>query len=901
MSIRWLSPLLTAFYIFLPHPACGQQTTTTRPSAAPQPTTRNYLLPPTDPLPPADELKTMKIAPGYRLELVAAEPLVHDPIAMSIDPDGRLWVCEMRGFMNDMKRTGEMNPVGTVSVLEDTNGDGVFDKSTVFVDKLVLPRAVCWTPDGLLVAENGHIWLCSDSHGGLHCDRRTLICEYNPGNLEHALNGLVPMLDNWVYTANGTIRLRKIDGKWTRDTTAPRGQWGITQDDHGYLVYNVNAQLLRGDLVPCYSANAHAYSPLVNAQLFTEQEVWPIRPNPGINRGYIEGFLRPDGTMIEANADCGPVVYRGDNLPAELRGNVFIPEPAANLVRRQVFVDANGTKSSKNAYDHKEFIASTDERFRPVNMYNAPDGTMYLIDMYRGVIQHGAFITNYLKKDSIDRGLDKPIGLGRIFRVVHETTRPRQTPRLGRLSPAALVAQLSAANGWQRDMAQQLLVQRNELSAVPDLRKLATSCPNPLGRLHALWALEGLGKLDGSTLTALLDDADPDVRASAISLCRPIAIRIPDSPVVEKVSAMANDADKNVRMQVALTLGLVPTERANAALEPVLKESAADPAVLEGLLAGFSGREADFLAARLPLPTWAKAEPWRERLLTVTAGLLWRQRQPPAVLRLLDLAARQPAGQAWQQVALLEGLVTPLPVRRPPPPSWRTRADEGGAGRPQGAEGFGRRGGGGAGGGGGGFGGGGANFGFAPAPPRMITLPAPPEALEKLRKSSDARVSAAAEKVAARLNWPGKDGKPLPVLPPLSPEHQALYDTGKKEFMGLCAACHNPAGFGEPGKAPSLIDSEWLDDENRIIRIVLHGLRGPVTIGGEAFNRDGALEMPSMAAALDDQKIAGVLTFVRREWRGGAKPVEPATVAKIRAATADRTAQWTEKELFQAK
>jgi len=130
------------------------------------------------------------------------------------------------------------------------------------------------------------------------------------------------------------------------------------------------------------------------------------------------------GTMIEANADCGPVVYRGDNLPAELKGNVFIPEPAGNLVRRQVIVDDHGVKTSQNAYDKKEFIASTDERFRPVNMYNAPDGTLYLIDMYRGVIQDGAFITDYLVKESKDRGLDKPVGLGRIFRIAHETTQP---------------------------------------------------------------------------------------------------------------------------------------------------------------------------------------------------------------------------------------------------------------------------------------------------------------------------------------------------------------------------------------------------------------------------------------------------------------------------------------------
>src|SRR5262249_27544467 len=156
---------------------------------------------------------------------------------------------------------------------------------------------------------------------------------------------------------------------------------------------------------------------------------------------------------------CGPVVYRGDNLPAELLGNVFISDPAGNLVRRQVFVEEDGQKTSKNAYDKREFLASTDERFRPVNMYKAPDGTLYLADMYRGVIQEGAFMTPYLHDYIAAHNLDKPIGLGRIFRIAHETTGPRPRPALGKATGAELVAQLSSANGWHREMAQRLLVE----------------------------------------------------------------------------------------------------------------------------------------------------------------------------------------------------------------------------------------------------------------------------------------------------------------------------------------------------------------------------------------------------------------------------------------------------------
>src|SRR5262249_54965055 len=152
---------------------------------------------------------------------------------------------------------------------------------------------------------------------------------------------------------------------------------------------------------------------------------------------------------------------------------VFINEPAGNLVRRQIFVTDNGVKSSKNAYDKTEFLASTDERFRPVNMYNAPDGTLYLVDMYRGIIQHSAFVTPFLRKEILDRKLETPIGLGRIFRIVHETTQPRKPSPLSQAKSAELVVHLSSGNGWHRDMAQQLLVGRGDLSVVPALERAA--------------------------------------------------------------------------------------------------------------------------------------------------------------------------------------------------------------------------------------------------------------------------------------------------------------------------------------------------------------------------------------------------------------------------------------------
>jgi mono/diheme cytochrome c family protein len=223
----------------------------------------------------------------------------------------------------------------------------------------------------------------------------------------------------------------------------------------------------------------------------------------------------------------------------------------------------------------------------------------------------------------------------------------------------------------------------------------------------------------------------------------------------------------------------------------------------------------------------------------------------------VHLVGSQPDEQAWQQIALLEGL-TSMPVK------------------PMKGKG-------------------------AKAPPRVVTLPTAPESLEKLRRSPNVKLVAAAESLAKQLNWPGKDGKPIPVPPPLSAKHQALYDLGRTEYLGLCAACHHPAGFGDAGKGPPLLDSDWLDNDERLVRLVLHGMRGPITVNDEIFNPDGAMEMPGMYQVLDDQKIAAVLTFARREWRERAAPIEPETVARIRTATKGRTDQWVERELLQVK
>src|SRR5256885_6572745 len=259
-------------------------------------------IPPAPALSPAEALKSFKLPPGFRIELVAAEPLVHDPIQMTFDSDGRLWVLEMRGYMPKLDGVGEFEKVGSVAVLEDADADGKMDKRAVFLEGLVMPRALALVRGGALIAEPPNLWFCQDTDGEGRCDKKTLIAndyatEADPklgpkAAPEHSANGLFWALDNWIYSANYTTRFRNTDGTWRREPTVFRGQWGISQDDFGRLVYNSNGDQLRIDLVPsAYLSRNPNYRGAagLNVQPLKDQSVWPIRVNPGVNRGYQKG------------------------------------------------------------------------------------------------------------------------------------------------------------------------------------------------------------------------------------------------------------------------------------------------------------------------------------------------------------------------------------------------------------------------------------------------------------------------------------------------------------------------------------------------------------------------------------------------------------------------------------
>jgi putative membrane-bound dehydrogenase-like protein len=836
------------------------------------------IIPAAPPLSPEAEMRTFRVQDGFRVELVASEPLVESPIAIQFGPDGRLWVLEMRGFMPNVDGTGETEPIGRISVLEDLDRDGRMDRSTVFLDRLVMPRAFMLLRDGVLVAEPPMLWFHRDTDGDGAADARVLLSdsyavEADPllgsrANPEHSANSLTWALDNWIYSANYATRFRNTSGVWEFGATISRGQWGLTQDDSGRLFYNTNSDQLRGDLVPAeYLSRNPNFSTTqgANFRVGISQEVWPGRINPGVNRGYQDGILRGDFTLANFTAACAPLIYRGNLFPAAFLGNAFICEPAGNLVRRGVIVERDGGLYASNAYSETEFLVSTDERFRPVNLAGGPDGALYVVDMYRGILQHRNYVTTYLREQILSRELEDPVNLGRIFRIVPEAGASASTVLdLDAAPSATLVGHLSHPNGWWRDTAQRLLVERADLSAAPALRTLAASGASPLGRIHALWTLDGLGQPDASTILEAMRAPDPQVRVHAARVSERLLGTAAAPALLAALMELAGDGSIEVQRQAALSLGQVP-DRIEG-IDAVLRQHHANPLVRDPAITSLTGRELEMIERIATDQDWMGETPAKAELVGLLSRAVFVEGREDRIVRLLDLAAGSPAADAWRQAAILNGI----------------------AGRPAGNTG-GRAGGGGRGAGGGGRGGG---RGGAPALTRSLS--AEPAALVAMRLQNADQVVSGIAGTEAVLLWPGKPGAENVALPePLTAAQEASFQMGRNIYATTCGACHQLDGRGRDGLAPALANSEWTTGStDRAIRIVLHGVTGPITAAGQTFQGD----MPPMGA-LDDAQLASILTYIRRAWGHTADPVEPGDVAAVRAATAGRASAWTVGEL----
>jgi mono/diheme cytochrome c family protein/glucose/arabinose dehydrogenase len=802
-----------------------------------------------------EELKTLVLPPGYRAELVAKEPLVVDPIAIDFDADGRMWVLEMPGFMSAEGAANSREPINNVVVLEDTNGDGVMDKRTVFADKLVLPRAIKVLESGVLVGEPPNLWLMKDTDGDLKADSKELVSDsYGraAASIEHNANSLFWGLDNVIYTSEHDWHLRFKNGKFETIPTLARGQWGASMDDGGRIFRNVNDAPLFADFVAAkyYARNPNLvrtrglYEPLISREAST---IWPIRATRGVNRGYRDQFFRPDDSSVTIQGVGTPVVYRGDRLPKDLYGDAFITDSTTNLVHRYKMVDdGSGRLKAVDGYDKGEILASYDERFRPVNMLPGPDGTLYVVDMYRGIVQEQIYWTDFLRDYIRARDLEKPVGLGRIWRIVHTTTKRDRAPLLSKAPAADLVKALSHPNGWWRDTAQRLMVERGDATVVPMLKKLAAQDGDWRTKLHALWTLDGLDAIGVEEVQRALGDKSPEVRAAAVRLSERW-IGQASHPLTPAVIKLLDDPNWTVRRQVAATAGELPAQaQADTALA-ALSKYGSDPITVDAAVSGLRGFEADVLSRVIRAP---KHDP---DAVSMLAGAVAKSGNAAAVEQVIAWAtdtAVTPADQA----ALLQGLDLGLPSA--------------------------------AGGGRGGRGGGGGRGAAAPA--RPVALKAEPAALSALAAQNN-DTGALAKRVVAKLDWPNK---PVPVVTaaPLTAEEQKQFAAGSEVYKSVCLGCHQPDGRGKEKIAPSLVESRYTSgsDGGAATRILLAGKEGPIGL------------MPPLGGALSDEQIASVLTYVRREWGNTGAPVSVEDVREVRGLTKTRTRPWTDAELTPA-
>ncbi|MEM7146082.1 MAG: c-type cytochrome [Verrucomicrobiota bacterium] len=582
------------------------------------PPPEHWNIPPAPALSPTEALETLAVPKGFRVDLVAADPLVNDPVCLAFDADGRTWVCEMTGYMPDRYATGEENKVGSIVILEDTDGDGAADKRTIFLENLVLPRAIAHVQDGILFADHTALYFCTNKN-----DRaghpRIIDPNYatSGGNVEHKPNGLLHALDNWIYSAKSSKRYRRIDDLWVAENTEFRGQWGISQNDEGRLVTNTNSNLLNHELLPPGVTIRNPNHDFKSKITFnTGNAVFPSRMTPGINRGYMEEMLTDDGFLTKATAACGLTVYRGDQYPALFYGNIFIPEPGGNLVKRVVLTNDGLNLAAEHAYPEKEFFTSTDERSRVVNCYTAPDGTLYLVDFYRGIIQHRNYISTYLWNQIIDRDLETPVGLGRIYRVASTQKPLGPQPRLSEKSSIDLVPILYHPNGWWRDTAQRLIVQRGDPDAVPSLVAAATNLDKSIGQIHALWCLEGLNAITPEILAAAAQSDRHSVLTQIIRIAETQARTDADSDTFEVLREIAHRTpqSREIDLQLALSLGLFDHDDCLTTLNSVLARHPDDPLFADAALSCLNGSE----LAMLQYHTDEKS-PLQERLVTAIA------------------------------------------------------------------------------------------------------------------------------------------------------------------------------------------------------------------------------------------------------------------------------------------
>ncbi|HVR74647.1 MAG TPA: PVC-type heme-binding CxxCH protein [Planctomycetota bacterium] len=617
---------------------------------------------PESPLEAGDELGTFRLEPGLKIELVAAEPIVVAPCSIAFDAEGRMFVAENRGYPSGVK-PGEP-PAGVIAMLEDSNGDGTFEKRTAFATGLTFPNGVLPWKGGLFVTCAPDLFYLKDKDGDGHADeRRVVFTGFDTGGSTQ-LRVCHPTLspDNWIYLSGGlrggsitspdhpdrpAVDMSRGDFRFLPDTgtfemTDGKGQFGLTFDDFGrrFFCFNrIHAQhvvlasrYLRRNAHLAFSETVQNLPENMQKDLLggnnVAARIFPISRN----------FTTADSHAGQFSAACGVLLNRGSALPESYDGNFFTCDPTGNLVHRDRLVPAGATYIARRAAEGVEMLASADNWFRPVNLTIGPDGALYLCDMYRKTIEHPEYLPEEVRKRTdFESGKD----LGRIWRVTASDVKrdaSESRPDLSRADVAELCRLLGHPIAWQRDTAHRLLLERGDPGAVPLLRAALRRPPAlpAAGRSRALRLLDGLGGLDEESIALAMADESPGVREEGLELAES---RLMSAPALRRQALrLADDPDPRVRFQAALTLGEVDEPEALDALARIAMRDADDRWARAAVLSSAGGRDDALLRAILASPAGVSSGPG------LLLGELGRM-----------LAASQPAGRQLQVLQEIVG------------------------------------------------------------------------------------------------------------------------------------------------------------------------------------------------------------------------------------------------------
>ena len=620
---------------------------------------------------------TFKLQHGFTLQIVASEPQTLDPIDAAFDEHGRMYVVEMNDypFLPDQRVQKYLDQRaetwGQIRLMTDTDGDGRIDQSTVFADKIRWPQSVCCAKGGVYVITPPYLYFMKDTDGDGVADIKEVICSgFNTSNVQGLSNSLEWGRDNAIYFSSGmaggelTIPARngqpekkftpgrrdiRLDPATNEMTLVAGGQqYGHAIDDWGdrFICNNSNhiihvtwplKYLERNPLLSIPDMTRSIAKEGAAAVVFRTSGPEPWRlvrtarraADPEMRKRLPHTELFATGFFTSAT---GITVYRGSVYPPEFQGNVFIGDVGANLVHRKLLSPSGISYVAERADENVEFLTSTDNWFRPVNFVNAPDGTLYVLDMYRETIEHPFSIPDDIKAlVDLESGYDK----GRIWRLTAPNSQRIPPPDLGKGTSIELVNQLASPNGWNRDTAQRLIVERNDQSAVVPLHELLkaktadTSNLSAKVRLHILYTLLGLKGLNADDIRLALVDANPHLREHALKLAIPFTQSNPE--LVPVILSLVNDSDVRVRWQLAFTLGDLPPDAAVAGLRQLAVPAANDGDLRVAWLSScYSHMGA--LAQELLNGETGTITP----LLTDLARLIGSQPEPKDALRLLE-------------------------------------------------------------------------------------------------------------------------------------------------------------------------------------------------------------------------------------------------------------------------